>query len=493
MNKIFKMLKIFVILILLSIFTLTFAHSANASIIELPNQYQAPKMITMSLYGDSSTMAFNYNTIWDTDTVLQLVLDGKEFTEGNIIEFSGTTEKSKVANDGFIHKVVATNLKSNQKYLYRLGDKELNNWSDIGSFTTANDSDSLKFIHISDPQGYELAHYQNYNELLTKAIGKSNPNFIALTGDIVNDSYKDSTPKLEQWNWALTMQKDILQHIPVMACAGNHDASINDFNSRFNFNVANDSDMTNGSYYSFDYNNVHFTVLNTNDTLNGGLSRDQINWLINDLKNNCSAKFKIVMMHKGIYDAGGHSSNIDGEDNDIEHIRLQLTPIFDEYDVDLVLQGHDHLYSRSYPLSSGSDKFPVAHKENSIVTKEYNGLTYNLLDNPNGTIYLNSGTASGSKYYSVVSYDSNLIPIEYADSSSERMYTEISIEGNNLYATVYKLKNGKLDVFDTFGISKGIEENTESNLTPNENVNNYLPLIITIVSIVLGVRLLFLV
>ena len=463
--------KVFILALLITVFIVNIP-SANAAIVLLPNQNQAPKMITMSLYEDSSTMAFNYNTAWETDTVLQVVEKGQEFSEANIIEFNGTTTKSQVLNDGFIHKVVATGLKENTTYEYRLGDKSLNNWSDVGSFTTANNSNSLRFIHVSDPQGYEEIHYENYNELLTRAIEQSNPNFIALTGDVVNSSYADAVPNLQQWHWALTDQKQILQNVPVMACAGNHDAASNDFSSRFNNKVAQNSDTQTGTYYSFNYNNVHFVVLNTNDSSNvsgqlKGLSNTQITWLINDLSENNSL-FTIVMMHKGIYDSGGHSSNMEGEDGDIALIREQLTPIFAQYNVDLVLQGHDHLYSRSYPITSDdSNGFKViADKNSEKVTAEYNGLSYDMYQKPNGVIYLNSGTASGSKYYAPVSYNEELIPIETTDGSSDRMYTEIVIEEGNLYATVYKLNNKKLSVFDTFGISK----TTTSGV--NANVNN---------------------
>ena len=471
MYKLWK--KFFILALLLGVFIINLP-TANAAIVPLPNQNQAPKMITMSLYGDSSTMAFNYNTAWETDTVLQVVEKGDEFNASNIVEFAGITSKSPVLNDGFIHKVVATGLKTNTTYEYRLGDKALENWSDIGSFTTANNSNSLRFIHVSDPQGYEEVHYDNYNESLTRAVENSQPNFIALTGDVVNASYENAVPNLEQWHWALTDQKAILQNVPVMACAGNHDAAHNDFNSRFNNNVAQNSSTLTGTYYSFDYNNVHFVVLNTNDSSNvsgqlKGLSDAQITWLKNDLTNNDSL-FTIVMMHKGIYDSGGHSSNMDGEDGDIALIREQLTPIFAEYMVDLVLQGHDHLYSRSYPItSSNKDEFKViALKNGAKVTSQHNDLSYDMYQNPNGVIYLNSGTASGSKYYAPVSYNEELIPIETTDGSSDRMYTEIVIEDGNLYATVYKLNNKKLTVFDTFGISKTAKSGINDNVVESK-------------------------
>ena len=469
MKKIFKK---FIVCFLVVLFT-TLSLTAEAAIIELPNENQVPKMITMSLYGDSSQMAFNYNTNWKTETVLQVVEVGSEFDSNDLKEFNGTTVKSMVSGDGYIHRVLATGLKENTKYKYRLGDKELNIWSDVGTFKTADNSNTLKFIHISDPQCYEPLHSKNYNELLKMAVGNSTPNFIALTGDIVNNSKEDDEVVLEQWEWALTDQKDILQNIPVMATAGNHDAAENDFNSRFNY--AASSNTTNGCYYSFDYNGVHFTVLNTNDTNDfDGLSNEQLVWLENDLKQNQNASFRIVMMHKGIYDTGGHSSNSGGEDADIKILREQLTMLFTNYNVDLVLQGHDHLYSRSYPITSVDtlNALTTYERDGKKVSQTYNGLNYSMYQNPKGTIYLNSGTASGSKYHAAVEYNKNLIPIAAHDSSVNRMYSEICIDGENLYVTVYKLNNKELVVYDTFGISKTTNNDTTNNVIDEIKTND---------------------
>lgn len=456
------------------------------SIEELPNINQTPRMITMSIYEDAKTqMAFNWNTTWMTDTIIQLTESSElNFEAKDILEFEGTVEKSLVANDGFIHRVVAKELKENTTYYYRVGDKDVNCWSDIGKFTTAEDKNGTKFVHISDPQGYEEIHYDNYNELLKVASNTSNPDFFCLTGDIVNDSYANTNPKLEQWEWALTNQKEFMQNYPFMTTAGNHEAANNDYTSRFNHPFK--EYQTNGAYYSFNYQGTHFISLNTNDsdsTMSNsrGLSEKQITWLENDLKNN-NTTFTIVMMHKGIYDAGGHCSNKDGTDYDISKIRTQLSPIFSKYNVDLVLQGHDHLYSRSYPIEGNIvDEELVTTYDSNNTKKEvtFENATYNIYDNPNGTIYLNSGTASGSKYYSVVDYDEDKIPLEKKDSPSHRMFTEIVIEDKILYAKVFKIINGEAILFDTFGISKTNSSNSIDDNTEN-NENSNIPLIIGI-------------
>lgn len=453
----------------------------HRSIDELPNINQTPRMITMSIYEDAKTqMAFNWNTTWETNTTIQLTInDDLNFDNNDILEFDGTVEKSLVANDGYVHQVVAKNLKENTKYYYRVGDKESNSWSDIGSFTTANSTNKTKFIHISDPQGYEEIHYKNYNELLKVATETVDPDFFCLTGDIVNNSYEDAIPQLEQWEWALTDQKEFMQNYPFMTTAGNHEAASYDYNSRFNHPIS--SDQNNGSYYSFNYQGSHFISLNTNDSNSTsknarGLSEDQINWLINDLKE-AKGNFIIVMMHKGIYDAGGHCSNQEGADFDIELIRKQLSPIFTEYNVDLVLQGHDHLYSRSYPLNGSIENEELITSVNEDLVKNTvtkNNTNYEIYDNPDGTIYLNSGTASGSKYYSVIDYKKDKIPLEKTDSPSHRMFTEIIIEDNTLYANVYKLINGEAVLFDTFGIQKSNTNNHQ--IAKKRNIN--IPLII---------------
>jgi len=481
----------FIKLLITSLLVAPNALTIRKSIEELPNINQEPRMVTMSFYEDTkSQMAFNWNTTWMTDSIIQLTDNSnKEFNSNSILEFEGTVERSKVINDGFIHRVVAENLKENTTYYYRVGDKEADVWSDIGSFTTAKSSGTTKFVHISDPQGYEEIHYKNYNKTLKIAVETAKPDFFCLTGDIVNDSYADKNPKLEQWEWALTDQKEFMLNYPFMTTAGNHEAADNDYSSRFNHPIA--SNQLNGSYYSFNYQNCHFISLNTNDSLSSstnakGLSENQINWLTADLENNDS-KFTIVMMHKGIYDAGGHCSNNDGADFDIEIIRKQLSPIFTKYNVDLVLQGHDHLYSRSYPLNGEivDDELTTDYSD-ELVKKEvtYDGFNYSLYDNPDGTIYLNSGTASGSKYYSVIDYNEDKIPLEKTDSPSHRMFTEFEITNDSIYAKVYKIINGEAVLFDTFGIQKN---KTNSNEEPkNNNLGLIIALSASVVVIAVG-------
>ena len=102
----------------------------------------------------------------------------------------------------------------------------------------------------------------------------------------------------------------------------------------------------NERYYSFDYNQIHFIVINTEEDWDDDdyffdITTEQKNWIIDDLANDDS-NFTIAMFHRPMYSV---RSNYRIED--AEAIREVLEPIFIEYDVDLVFSGHDHYYYRT--------------------------------------------------------------------------------------------------------------------------------------------------
>ncbi len=99
---------------------------------------------------------------------------------------------------------------------------------------------------------------------------------------------------------------------------------------------------------------------------------------------NPDMKWKIVMWHYSCYSAARHSN-----DDSMEVLRYKITPILDELDVDVVLMGHDHAYTRTYQMLGNEPQ------TEQIVTAD------GLVVNPTGTLYLTSSSSSGSKYYSL--------------------------------------------------------------------------------------------
>jgi hypothetical protein len=106
-----------------------------------------------------------------------------------------------------------------------------------------------------------------------------------------------------------------------------------------------------GRYYSFDYGNTHFGVVDSNKLVDDrdGTCDEMLAWLDEDL-GQTRLKWKVVSCHHPPYNAGPHGIE--------ERVRAELIPILEAHGVDLVLSGHQHNYQRSKPLRDGQVTSP---------------------------------------------------------------------------------------------------------------------------------------
>lgn len=136
-------------------------------------------------------------------------------------------------------------------------------------------------------------------------------------------------------------------------------------------------------YYSFDHENMHFIVMSTESNYTVG--SEQYNFVKDDLSKvaaDPNIDWIVVSFHRLAYTSPGpHLPNVDLRD--IYH------PLFDAYDVDLVLQGHNHNYQRTYPIRYNNENsfFPIVSNTNSS--------NYDSLD---GQIFVVVGTGGRSNY-----------------------------------------------------------------------------------------------
>jgi hypothetical protein len=97
------------------------------------------------------------------------------------------------------------------------------------------------------------------------------------------------------------------------------------------------------STYSFQYGNTYFIALDVDVVYYAG--SDQYRWLEDQLeyaKSQPSIKHCIVHAHFPPFSCSNH-----GEDKDVIAFRRAMVPLFQEYDIDLYMSGHDHTYQRS--------------------------------------------------------------------------------------------------------------------------------------------------
>ena len=198
------------------------------------------------------------------------------------------------------------------------------------------------------------------------------------------------------------------------------------------------------TYYSYDYQNVHVLVMDTDrNSYSSGSS--QRNFVQNDLQSastNPNIKWIIVYLHKPLYTSpnscGSSSCSNTGSEN--TNLRNGFHPLFDQYGVDLVLQGHVHNYQRTFPLKYDppSPSSPIIGSNNANTYTEGNGVVFAIV----GTGGVNFHGLSGKASFTSSQQDDFFGQLEIKSTN----------EGNRLEGRFYR--NGNNDILDSFSITK---------------------------------------
>jgi predicted phosphodiesterase len=229
---------------------------------------------------------------------------------------------------------------------------------------------------------------------------------------------------------------------------GNHENSASeDFNTYLNaFSLTRQF----GQVYSFNFNNVHFLSMATEISYSSGSSQNV--FVKNDLAAaaaNPNIDWIIVYFHKPMYSSPSSCSSCSGESSlrDIYH------PIFDQYDVDIVLEGHTHDYQRSFPIN-----FNANSKLNPTITDT----NRNSYIDPAGQIHAIVGTG-GVNFHSLSSQKS-FIAFQQSNRFGH-LNIDIQNNGTNLIGKFISNEGG---ILDQFTISK-------SNSPPPTSLYHYEP------------------
>ena len=421
--------------------------------------------------------------------------------------FRGTTMN---AVGGYVsNRVTATGLKENTTYFYTY----LNNGkeSSPAQYRTRSFS-QYKILFVGDPQigaskgqttslGDKLESDTdvntaarndafNWNVSLNTAL-KANPDisFMISAGDQINKNV-DGTDPGNEMEYAGYLWPEALKSLPVATTIGNHDATNRSYTFHFNNPnpfTAEKSPTTAGNGYFYSYGDALFIVLN----INNYNCADHEALIQKAIAAHPDTRWRIVQIHQDIYGSGEDHSESDGM-----VLRDQLTPIFDKYDVDVVLQGHDHSYSRSYllqgdgkahakfgpaKLADGSfdwdnvadlatgKKYPFYPKEGDAAAAAANkyfldqnhcytlvGNGSNKVVNPQGTLYMTANSSSGSKFYNLISTQQDFVA--YRNQNWKPSYSVISLDGDSFRIDTYSIIDGKpVEIDQPFTIQKTVD------------------------------------
>ena len=141
-------------------------------------------------------------------------------------------------------------------------------------------------------------------------------------------------------------------------------------------------------YYSFDYDNIHFLAMATakNKIIPYNITSEQYQFIKKDLEDvdkNQKIKWIVVYSFRSFYSSNTTHPGLD-ELQDAYH------PLFDKFDVDVVFQGHNHNYQRTYPLS-----YNITKQYTPVVT-DRNTTHYSNIEH--GQLFLTVGTG-GAEFY----------------------------------------------------------------------------------------------
>ena len=305
-------------------------------------------------------------------------------------------------------------LEPSTAYLYRVGDGV--NWSAWIRFNTlAEGPEPFSFIYFGDAQNDVKAHWsrvirQAYSDA-PKAL------FMLHAGDLINTA--DADAEWGDWfragGWVNAM-------IPSIATPGNHEYGRRTDDSRtlsdhwrpqFALPENGPPGLEETAYW-LDVQGVRIVSLNSNER-----QEEQVEWLRSVLGDNPN-RWTILTFHHPIRSAAR------GRDN--AELRRLWQPVFDEYAVDLVLQGHDHTYARS-GLETFEENLPQGAGPRSSDA---------------GTVYVVS--VSGPKMYDVDRED-----WMRRAGHNVQLYQIITIDGDTLG---YQARTALGEIYDAFTLRK---------------------------------------
>ena len=298
-------------------------------------------------------------------------------------------------------------------------------WSEAQKYEM-KDPSAYKILLVGDPQvgasGSEgqgtaddvniAVDTYNWNKTLQTANQKDgDASFILSVGDQIDYAQVDSqdSQNVRESEYAGFLYPSVLRNIPLASSIGNHESKGTDY--KYHYNNPNTEDnlgaTNSGSDYYFTYGNVLYIILNSNNRN----AAEHSKLMEKAIASAPEAKWKVVAFHHDIYGSGQPHSDFDGA-----NLRTIFAPLMDKYDIDVCLTGHDHSYARTYQIIDGT---AIEYGEDSAT-------------NPEGTLYIAAGSASGSKFYNLATQKQYYI----AERSNNQLPTYSTIDFSDTAFTI---------------------------------------------------------
>lgn len=352
----------------------------------------------------------------------------------NFIAYDGVTTPAENESQ-VVCRVTVNGLEENSTYYYQWHTGE--GWSKPYKYETKSFGDHKAMV-VGDIQITEVNGEDSFNQ---SRMGLYWNNYLAevLTNNpdisyLVTPGDNTSTGSTDA-EWQTLLMPEALRSLPMAMAIGNHDKK--------GMTYEYYTDMPNEDYgrffsgldrdFWFRYGDVLYLVFDSTS----GNAPDHLRFAKKAVEQNKDAKWRIGVVHHGIYGAGDAIGDLETE--------ILLTnifaPIFQMYDLDLVITGHTHSQGRSHFMHSGKIKTEAPGGGKFV--------------NPEGIIYLNSNCVSD-----VYDDDFDAEHLAYKLTENEvTTYTTLEFKGNQLILETRRGDNGELLDSITIEKTEGFNDN----------------------------------
>lgn len=317
----------------------------------------------------------------------------------------------------FIHTVTLQNLQPGTEYEYRLGcgDKR----SEWFRLTTAQ-GNKYKALIFPDSQS---ANYKSWEDVAMPAWQRNqDARFFIAMGDLV-----DNGEHAYQWNEWFSRIRPMITRIPVAPVLGNHETYTSDWKVRMPLAYLHYFQLPEGApekyrnqFYSFDYGDVHFVVLNNlmreMEQFQPEMLQEQMAWFRADMEKT-KKKWKIVLMHKDVLRYGFLTRKTTRTEGISEEGKIFM-PLFDRYGVDVVLTAHLHTYRNR-------------------------GRIYNFARSNKGPLYILTGVAGDVRYPNL--WKRHSLDVALAPQPETNNYLVMEADSDKLKFSCYLPDGTKVD------------------------------------------------
>ena len=366
----------------------------------------------ISLTPGKTVGEINFCWLSETENEKFFISENEDMTNKKEIE----VEQKPAINDLISNNVTATALEEGKTYFYT--------YTENGVMSNAEKiriqpQDKFTVLFVSDAQ-IGRSGDETLEEVLIRdtcgwnftvdKMAKFYPDaaFIISGGDQLQT--EDSLTQMKAY-----LSPEELRSIPVANTIGNHDSDSTLYGDIFNnpneVKELFSSDAGTGYFYT--YGDALFITINSENAM----PSDTAKVIKTAVNTHPDKKWRIVTMHRNPY-----SASLD--DKDFSEERVLFSSIYDCYDIDLVLSGHDHLYSRTKTMYGGKEA-------------------------EEGTVYLQASSSSGSNYDPLPEETASFIVSAF--DTRVPTFTALDFKGDSLTISTYRTDTDQ--VIDSFEVT----------------------------------------